>query len=325
MACGLCTIKGFRPDRLLRAALFSAVLLAGWSVAASCEEMRLVATIKPIHSLLTRVTQGVAQPLLLVEGAASPHSFALRPSQVRAVNDADVLVRVSERLEPFTGKLIRSLPSSVRVVTLIDAPGLTLRHQRQGGNFEPHADHAHAAEHAHDAAETDQHIWLDPLNAKVIASYLAEVLAARFPAHADRLRANAAGLQVEIDALTAELAAETAPLRKRPFVVFHDAYQYFDARFGLDAVGSITVSPDVQPSARRLNELRAGMRAQHVVCVFAEPYFQAQLVEAIVEGTGARRGVLDPEGSSISPGPQLYFTLMRNLAGNLKACLAPDT
>lgn len=293
-------------------------------MAAHAEVADVVVTIKPIHSLVGRVMEGVGVPTLLVEGAASPHSFSLKPSQVRAINAAAVFIRVSERLEPFTGKIVRSLPAGVELVTLVDIPGVNLLRQRENGTFERHRhDHA-AANHAdEDDVANDSHIWLDPDNAKVIGNYVAGVLGARYPQHAAQFRANAERLSAQVDALTRELEATTRPLRNKPFVVFHDAYQYFDARFDLDSVGSITVSPDVQPSAKRLTELRQKIRALDAVCVFAEPLFQPRLVTAVIEGTGARAGTLDPEGTSLEPGPQLYFVLMRNLAASLKSCLNP--
>ncbi len=308
---------------LLRGSL--AVLALVLPAAAMAGAPEVVVTIKPIHSLVARVMEGMGEPLLLVDGKASPHSFSLRPSQVQAVGRADIFIRVSERLEPFTGKLVRALPKDVELVTLLDAPGVKLLDQRDGGAFDKHAagDDEHSSAHDHGAA--DSHIWLDPENAKVIARYVAEVLASRFPENAQHFKANAERLVADIDQLTKELTAITQPLQSKPFVVFHDAYQYFDRRFGLDAVGSITVSPEVQPSARRLIELRGRIRELKAVCVFAEPLFQAQLVAALTEGTDARAGTLDPEGLGLEPGPQLYFALMRNLAGSLKSCLAPTT
>jgi zinc transport system substrate-binding protein len=310
-----------------RTALFyTACLVFGCAAGTAwASDAKVVVTIKPIHSLVARLMEGFGEPTLLVDGSASPHSFALKPSQVRAIDAADIFIRVSERLEPFTGKIVRAMPQSVRLVTLIDAPGLVLLDQRQGGAFEAHADHD--ASQASDTGEEGKnaHIWLDPVNAKVAAAYLAGVLSARYPEHADLIKSNAARLQSDIDALAGELERATEPLRGRPFVVFHDAYQYFDTRFGLDAVGSITVSPEVQPSAKRINELRTRIRELNAACVFAEPLFQSALVAAVAEGTGARAGTLDPEGLALKAGPQLYFTLMRNLASSLKACLTPDT
>jgi len=288
--------------------------------AARAETPDVVVTIKPIHSLVSQVMEGAGAPVLLVEGSASPHSFSLKPSQVRAINGAGVFIRVAERLEPFTGKIVRSLPSDVMRVTLIDAPGINLLAQRHTGAFDPHG-HTHA--HADDDA--DSHIWLDPENAKVIARYVAEVLGKRYPQHASLFAANAERLVGQIDGLAREIAAELAPLSDKPFVVFHDAYQYFDARFGLDVVGSITISPDVKPSAKRLAELRQRIRDLKAVCVFAEPLYEPRLVAAVIEDTGARPGKLDPEGMGLEPGTGLYFALMRNLAAAIKSCLAPAT
>jgi zinc transport system substrate-binding protein len=332
MTGALWTLRGaaFRTftGRLTVLGVAAAVLLvAGLPAGARAGEVDVVVTIKPIHSLVARVMEGVAAPLLLVDGNASPHSFALRPSQVQAVDKSAVLIRVSERLEPFTGKLVRALPEGVELVSLVDAPGLKLLDQRYSGTFEPHAHGAVEDDHSGvgDHTLADSHIWLDPDNAKAIGSYVAGVLSVRFPEHAERFKLNAEHLRADLDALSAEIGATTEPLRHKPFVVFHDAYQYFDRRFDLDAVGSITITPDVQPSAKRLIELRQKIRELNAVCVFAEPLFQPRLVAALIEDTPARAGTLDPEGLGLTPGPQLYFTLMRNLVAGLKTCLAPTT
>jgi zinc transport system substrate-binding protein len=293
-------------------------------------ELDVVVTVKPIHSLVTTLMEGIGTPTLLVDGAASPHNFALKPSGVRAIHAADVLVRVSESLEPFTGKVVRALPEGVQAVTLSEAPGVKLLERRTSGAFEAHG-HAGAnggavTEAARKAPDDDHgamdgHIWLDPDNAKAIVAHLAKVLGERAPGAAARLEENARRLNARIDALTAGIEAELAPLKDKPFVVFHDAYQYFESRFGLDAVGSITVSPDVQPSAKRLTELRRKIKSLGAVCVFAEPLFQPNLVAAVTEGTDARSGTLDPEGRMLERGADLYVELMGNLAAELKTCL----
>jgi zinc transport system substrate-binding protein len=296
--------------------------LSGAGAGPAAAELKVVVTIKPIHSLVTQLMEGIGKPTLLVDGPASPHSFALKPSGVRAIDAADVFIRVSQTLEPFTAKIAAALPESVRLVTLEEAPGVRLLELRSGGTFEPHR---HGVEAHADAGEPggtkDGHIWLDPDNAKAIVDYLAQVLSERAPADAARLKANAEKLDAKIDALTAEIATETKPLQGRPFVVFHDAYQYFADRFDLDPVGSITVSPEMQPSAKRLSELRQKIRSLHAVCLFAEPLFQPNLVAAVIEGTDARTSTLDPEGALLPAGAELYFQLMRNLAAGFRSCL----
>ncbi len=317
-----------------------ATLLA---TAAAAADLKVTVTIKPVHALVAQVMDGVGVPALLVQGAASPHTYALKPSDARALNHADIFFRVSETIEPFTRKIVAALPDTVRTVTLAEAPGLAVLDMRAGQTFEAHdhadehgpADdvdddgHSHEAGHDHDDetgdhshAIRDGHIWLDPENARKMVAEIARVLSEASPADAPAFAANAARADAALTALQAEIAGDLAPLKGKPFVVFHDAFQYFERRFGLEAVGSITVSPEAQPSAKRLTEIRHKLAALSASCVFSEPQAQARLVAAVIEGTSARAGTLDPEGVLITPGPDAYATLLRNLAGGLKACLA---
>jgi zinc transport system substrate-binding protein len=295
----------------------------GWSAsAARAQDLKVVTTIKPVHSIVATVMAGVGEPSLLVDGIASPHTFALKPSDARLVNGATHFFRVSEGLEPFTGKLVKALPKTVKVVTLADAPGLKLYRLRTSDGFEVHKHEGHGHGHAHGKAETDGHIWLDPDNAKLMAAHVAEVLAQAAPKHAEALRKNAERFATETDALSREIGARLAPLAGRPYLVFHDAYQYFERRFGLTPAGSVTVSPEVPPSAKRLTDLRRKIQSLKAVCVFAEPQFAPKVIDTITEGTGARKGVLDPLGAAIAAGPGHYARLIGALANDLNSCLA---
>ena len=298
------------------------------------EPLKVVVTIKPVHALVVALLEGIAEPVLIVEGAGSPHTFTLKPSAARAISEADVFIRVSPALEAFTNKIVEALPKTVDVMTLSEVPGMKLLDQRNGGTFEPHVhehehdhDHEEHDEHDHDehdehgAKVRDGHIWLDPDNAKVIVRALAAKLSAASPANASKLSANAAALEAKITAMDASIAAELAGVKDKPFIVFHDAYQYFERHFGLAAAGSLTVSPDVQPSAKRLSAVRAKIEQLKATCVFAEPGFQPNLIAAVTEGTMARAGTLDPEGMTLNAGAPLYFDLMTGLARNLKSCL----
>lgn len=304
-------------------AAFGLVLVGG---AARADELNVVATIKPIHSIAASVMAGVGEPRLLIDGTASPHTFTLKPSDAKALSAARVVFRVSDGLEPFMIKVARSLPKSAKVVTLEKVPGLTLLEIRSGGTFDDD-DHTHGKSgkhshsHDHDKNAIDGHLYLDPANAILIATHMAEVLSKADPASAERLKANAEAFGRDMRALMAELEARTKPLADRPFIVFHDAYQYFERRFGLEAAGSVTVSPDIAPSARRLSALRRKISALKAVCVFSEPQFEPRLVATITEKTNARRGVLDPLGVAIPAGVAHYPTLLRNLAADLEACL----
>lgn len=306
---------------------FFLLMTAFLGTAVAGETPNVVVTIKPIHALVSQVMKGVGTPVLLVGGAASPHTFTLRPSTARAINDADVFIRTSEKLEPFTRKISQSLPPSVTVLTLADAPGITLLDQRRGGTFEEHV-HQHGAGDVHEDHEDngkDGHIWLDPQNAKAIVAAVLKTLAARYPEHAAAFAANADDFNRRLDALNQEIVAELSRVRTKPFVVFHDSTHYFENRYDLSAVGSITVSPDVPPSARRLTDVRHKIIALGAVCVFSEPDFQPKLVAAVTEATAARSGTLDAEGLTLAPGPDLYFDLMRGLARNMVRCLGTES
>lgn len=315
-------------------------LLLAPAVSARADEAPVVAvTIKPVHALALQVMEGVATPVLIVDGSASPHTFTLKPSAARTIQSAGVFVRVSEEVEPFTRKLADNLPKSVTLLTLADARhGVKLLARRTSGTFEAHAheDHKDRAAHgAHDdhagheghedeaANGFDGHIWLDPENAKAIVATLAKALSEKYPAHAAAFSANAAKASAAIDTLSAAIASDLSAVKGRPFAVFHDAYQYFEAHFGMPASGSITLSPDQQPSAKRLTEVRKKIAGLDAACVFAEPGFQPKLVAAVTEGTSAKTGTLDPEGLALTPGPNLYAELMTKLARDMKACLAP--
>lgn len=305
-----------------RGALVAVALMAGCG-AARARELAVVATIKPIHSIATAVMEGVAKPTLLIDGMASPHTYTLKPSDAKALAAARVVFRVSDGLEAFLGKVVKSLPETVEVVELEKAPGLTLHKMRTGGTFEGEDQdtHGHGHGHSHAKQATDSHIWLDPANAARIADHMAAVLAKVQPENAERFKANAEAFGRKTAALSDELAARLKPLTGRAFIVFHDAYQYFEKRFGIDAVGSVTVSPDIAPSAKRLTALRRKIRQLKAVCVFAEPQFEPRLVVSITEGTKASRGALDPNGAAIPAGAGHYPALLQAMATDFEACL----
>ena len=284
-------------------------------------------TIKPLHALVAQVMAGVGTPELLVKGSASPHTYALRPSEARKLHGAQLFIRMSEAVEPFTARIVRSLPPSVEVLTLQEAPHLKLLSRRTHAMFETHSHGAGAHKgHSHATPEADGvdgHAWLDPDNAVAMVDRIAQALGAKDPVNAAVYTANADALKIRLAALGGELARDLKPIASRPYIVFHDAYQYLERRYGLNVVGSISISPEVPASGKRLTELRRKIVELGAVCVFAEPQADTRLVANLVEGTSARSGTLDPEGGALEAGPDLYFTLMRKLADDLKGCLAP--
>jgi zinc transport system substrate-binding protein len=308
------------PASLILAA--SVLLSAG---VARAETPDVVVSIKPIHSLVAAVMDGVAEPKLIVEGAASPHTYSMKPSNASALQNAKVVFWMGHGMEHFLEKPLDTLGAKATIVALEDAPGVKKLPQREGGPFEADDDGDEAeAGHAHDDGEFDMHSWLDPQNAKAMAAEIENVLAKADPEHAAAYRTNRETLDARIDALDRAIAATLAPVKDRPFVVFHDAYQYFEHRYGVTIAGSITVSPETAPGALRLKEIHDKIETLGATCVFAEPQFEPKLVNVVLEGTKARAGTLDPEAGTLTAGPDLYFQMMNNLADSLSSCLSQE-
>src|SRR5262245_3111006 len=231
---------------------------------------KVVVTIKPLYALVAGVMAGVGRPQMLVKGPASPHLYALKPSDLAAINGADLVFRASAATEPFSARLSQTLPRQVELVTLQEAPGVVLFERRTSVAFETSGD---GHRHPHGAARAnafDGHIWLDPDNAKAMVDRIEQALSAKDPDNAAAFKANATALQAQLDSLGAELKAALEPLAGKPYIVAHDAFQYLERRYGLNVVGAISISPEVPPSAKRLSELRQKILALGAICVFAE-------------------------------------------------------
>jgi zinc transport system substrate-binding protein len=337
-------VRGGPGAVLIGALLLTGALFASEHAARSAD-VNVVTSIKPIQSLVAGVMDGVGAPVLLVKGTGSEHGYSLRPSEARALHEADLVFWVGEAMETFLIKPLRALSGEGLVIELWEAPGLTLLKTRQGGMWEAHEhDEDHVAsreaghaeedegdgEHAdadHEVAEhqghgeTDMHIWLDPGNAKALVAAIATALSGADPEDALTYRANAARLHQQLDELDRALENRLRTVADRPYVVFHDAYQYFEHRYGVKAVGAITINPTLEPSAQRLREIHERLERLDAACVFAEPQFEPALVDTVVEGTSANKGVLDPLGAALEDGPDLYFQLMNGLVDSLVECL----
>ena len=310
--------------------------LALASAGKAADGPRVVVSIKPVHSLVAGVMDGIGDPRLLIDGGGSPHTWSLRPSEARALQEADALFWIGEDLEAFLAKPLQTLPRGAAIVALHEADGVKLLAGREGGGWEAH-DHddasalADAHEHEHEDADdhgaarehdgADMHIWLDPLNAQAMVISIATTLSAVDPHNAERYRANAAVVRQRLSVLDARLMDRLSSIQKNPYIVFHDAYRYFEDRYNLNAVGSITVTPEQQPGVQRLYQIRSRIIETGATCVFSEPQFEPVLVATIIEGTQARPGVLDPLGADLAAGPDAYFDLMDQLAGSLRRCL----
>jgi len=325
-----------KTSRLL---LLTTAAMAFAQTAAAEDALKVVTSIKPLYALSTALSAGTAtETTLLVKGAASPHTYNMAPSEARALQNADVVFWIGPSLEHFLDKPLDALGGNAEIVELEDAPGVETLAPREGGAFEAHeheeddheghdhdeddhADHDHEADHDdHHHGEVDPHMWLDPLNARAFAAAMAATLAENDPANAEIYADNAEKLEARIDALTTDIQAQIDAVNAKPYVVFHDAYHYFGNRFGVEAAGSITVNPEAPPSAQRIREIHDKLTELGAACVFSEPQFPPKIVDTVIEGTDARTGVLDPLGAGLEDGPDLYFILMENLAGNLTDC-----
>jgi zinc transport system substrate-binding protein len=277
----------------------------GWSAGAA---PKVVASILPIHSLVAGVMAGVGEPRLLLPGAASPHSYALRPSNARALQNAALVFWVGPGLENFLAKPLAALSGRARIVALSELADL--RHRQIPATS--------GAGHQ----RRDLHIWLDPANGMAIVTQVIKSLARLDPDNGDTYQRNGNALRRRIEAASRRIEAQVSPVKRRPFVVIHDGYRHFAGRFGLTQLGALIQNTDIPPGAKRLRALKRQVREYHVVCVFGERRAGSRLLVLVAEGTGARTARLDALGLDIAPGPDAYFTLMARLADAFTGCLS---
>lgn len=301
---------------MLRFAAFVALFLS--SLAVQAADVRVLTSIKPLQLIAAAVQGDLGQPEVLLPPGASPHHFALRPSDVRRVQSADLLYWIGPDMESFLPRVLNGRQSpSVAVQAL---PGLTLRHFGEG------AEHAHDHEHDHDEHDHDHrpgsldaHLWLLPANARVIAAKMAADLIALDSANASRYQANLAAFERRLSSLDAELKARMAPLQDKPFFVFHQAFDYFETAYGLQHAGVFTAASEVQPGARQVAAMRDRLQEAGPTCVFSEPPLRPRLAETLSAGLPVRLAELDALGAKAPSYEQLLGDLASNLAGCLES------
>lgn len=298
-------------------ASFAFILAAG---TAQAEVPRVTVDTAPAHSLVARVMDGLGTPDLIVPPGASPHDHALRPSGAAALQDADLVFWIGPDLTPWLAEALGTLAPEAEATALLDLPGTRILPLREGALFEDR-NHADRHDQDHDAAGSDPHAWLSPANAAIWLDAIAVRLAGADPANTKAYAANAAAGRAELDALTAEIEALLDPVRGGRFVVFHDAYQYFEDAFDIPASGALSLGDASPPSPGRIAAIRDRIAAERIACVLAEPQFDPRLVATVMDGTDAATGLLDPLGSGLEPGPALHPQLLRDLAAALAGCL----
>jgi len=312
-------------------------------------EIKVVASIKPIHSLASYLMDGVNKPDLIVDGYASPHGFALKPSHAKMLQNADLIFWVGEDLENFLEKPLNSIAKKAEKIELMEIKELKKLKFRERNIFDEHDDHGHKDDdhddhakkeddhddHGHDDehkedghddhgheghahGEYDPHIWLDPSNAKIILNEMAEHLIENDQNNASVYKENLNKALKDIDKLLKDVKSELNKDFKS--IVFHDAYQYFEKRFNVNVLGAFTVNTDVLPGAEQLSEIREIIEHDKVSCIFSEPQFNPDIINAVAKDMDVKTGVLDPLGATLNPGKDLYFDLIRNMSKSFKGC-----
>ncbi|WP_293949809.1 zinc ABC transporter substrate-binding protein [Sneathiella sp.] len=292
----------------------------------AAEQSEVVTTIAPLHSLVQGVMGDSGSAALLLEGTASPHDFQLKPSQMTLLQKAKIIFYISDNLEVFLLRALDALPASTQAVAMAEQDGMVLLPIREGGAWEVHSHDSHSHEghshdNAHDHGHNDPHIWLDPDNAITMVKAITKALSDVHPENRSLYKANAVALIGKIEASDAKAAARLKSVKAVPYIVFHDAYQYFEAHYGLTAVGSITLDPAQAGSAKRLSELREKASETAARCIFREPQFSSRLSSTVAENTNMKLGTLDPLGADLTPGAGLYPALLDRLAVDLANCL----
>ena len=314
-------------------------------------EIKVVASIKPIHSLASYLMDGIAKPDLIVDGYSSPHGFALKPSHAKMLQNADIIFWVGEDLENFLVKPLNSIAKKAEKIELMEIKGLEKLkfrernifdgheghdehgHDEDGHKEDDHDEHGHDEdghkeddhdEHGHDEheghahGEYDPHIWLDPENAKVILNEMVEHLIENDEKNASTYKKNLKKAQKDLDKLLKKVKSDLNKDFKS--IVFHDAYQYFEKRFDVNVLGAFTVNTDVMPGAEQLAEIREIIEHDKVSCIFSEPQFNPDIINAVAKDMDIQTGVLDPLGATLDPGEDLYFDLIKNMSKSFKGC-----
>jgi zinc transport system substrate-binding protein len=278
---------------------------------------KVVVSILPLHSLVASVMQGAGEPELLMQGQNSEHNASFTPAQLIGLEKADLVFLIGDTLETKLANLSGSdAVNNKTFVKLAETAGLITHATRQGGSWEPDVD-----EKAPTPNDTDPHLWLDPENASIMVQQIAKALEQTDPANAAIYAANAKTTLTGLNVLEAQLKIQLAPLHNKPFIVFHDAYQYFERHFGLAGVGSISNFAASPPSAQRLGEIHEKILSSHAACVFREPQYNDAAVATVVEGTEAKTNVLDAIGATLEPGPRAYGQLLHQIADRMTDCL----
>ena len=314
---------------LINKFLFSTFFTLLLSFSHAKADLQVVTSIKPIHSLASLLMDGIGAPKLIVDGSNSPHNFTLKPSHAKMLQNADLVFWVGENIETFLEKPLSTVAKKAKKIELMEISQIKKLKFREKNIFEghhddhghkKHDDHGHKKhdDHGHAHGEHDPHIWLDPLNAKVILTVMAKNMKIMDKKNSAKYDANLKKAHAKIDGLVSDI--NKVINKNAKYVVFHDAYQYFEKRFGLKTLGALTVNAEVLPGAEQLKDIRKVIKKENAKCIFSEPQFNPKIIKAIAKDTNIKTGVLDPLGANLKNNKDLYFKLLNNLSNSLRKC-----
>ena len=306
--------------------LFAALSAALWGSATQAANAAVVASLKPLGFIASAIADGVTDTEVLLPDGASEHDYSLRPSDVKRLQGADLVVWIGPEMEAFMEKSVKNIPNAkqVTIAQLNDVKPLLMK------GADDDDDHGHndagseKSDEHHHHGDYNMHLWLSPEIARASAVAIHEKLVELMPQSRAKLDANLKDFEAQLASTEKQVGNELAPLKGKGYFVFHDAYGYFEKQFGLTPLGHFTVNPEIQPGAQRLHEIRTQLVEQKATCVFAEPQFRPAVVEAVARGTSVRMGTLDPLGTNIKLGKTSYSAFLNQLANQYASCLKGD-
>ena len=290
-------------------------------------DIKVVTTIKPLHSLISRIMETRGEPQLIIEGTNNPHTFVFKPSHAKMIEEADIVFWIGEDLEAFMEKPLNSLAKDTKKIGFMDSESIEKIEFREKNIFDDHDGHEdeheghdddHKDAHAHAHGEFDPHIWLDPENAKEMVKIIRDELIKIDPEGQRQYSVNTAGATLELDNLINSVEKELS--KDISYIVFHDAYQYFENRFGVIPAGALTLNPDVLPGAKQIADIQDVINDKGIKCIFSEPQYNPKIIETLGNDMNVSTGVMDPLGAFIDAGPTMYVELINGIANSIKEC-----
>ena len=307
-------------------------------------DVKVVTTIKPLHSLVSSVMEGVGEPSLIIEGTNNPHTFVFKPSHAELLEEADIVFWIGEDLEAFMEKPLDSLASNAKKVAFMDLASIEKLKFREENIFddhdghddeddeheghddhdghddehEGHDDHDDHDHHGHAHGEFDAHIWLDPINAKEMIHEIAHELGDLDPKNKEIYESNANKTLKSLDKLIEDVNSSVS--KDVSYIVFHDAYQYFEKRFGVSSAGALTLNPDVLPGAKQIADVQDLISDKNIKCIFSEPQYNPKIIETLASDMDITTGIMDPLGAYIDKGNSMYFDLIKQISNSINKC-----